>query len=61
MDIINCGGTKAQNNVVCANAGIAISTYKGVSIKEGFELAYESLNSKNALKSLKSLQKISNK
>jgi anthranilate phosphoribosyltransferase len=61
MDIINGDGTKAQNNVVCANAGIAISTYKGISIKEGFELANESLNSKNALKSLKSLQKISNK
>ena len=61
MDIINGNGSEAQNNVVCANAGIAISTYKGVSIQQGFELAQESLNSKRALKSIKSLQKISKK
>jgi anthranilate phosphoribosyltransferase len=61
MDIINGNGSEAQNNVVCANAGIAISTYKGVSIQQGFELAQESLNSKRALNSLKSLQKISKK
>jgi anthranilate phosphoribosyltransferase len=41
--IISGKGTEAQNNVVCANAGMAIATVNGGSPIEGFELAYESL------------------
>lgn len=42
-NIINGKGTKQQNNVVCANAGLAIATTKQISHKAGFELAKESL------------------
>ena len=53
--IIEGKGTSAQNNVVCANAGLAISTVKKISHKEGFELAMESLMTGKAKQSLKSL------
>ena len=43
MDIIKNNGTDAQNNVVCANAGMAIATILKVSHIEGFEKAKESL------------------
>ena len=59
MNVLNGRGTEAQNNVVCANAGIAISTVKGLSPKEGFELAMESLKSGKGLAALKKLQAIS--
>ncbi|MDC8004424.1 anthranilate phosphoribosyltransferase [Aureisphaera galaxeae] len=58
-DILNGKGTEAQNNVVCANAGLAISTVNGSSIIDGFEKAKESLLSGNALKTLKKLQELS--
>lgn len=48
-NILKGNGTIAQNNVVCANAGIAISLVKNISVEEGFALAKESLLSKNAL------------
>ncbi len=51
----------AQNNVVCANAGMAISTVLKVSPIEGFEKAKESLESGKALKSLVKLQDLSKK
>ena len=41
--IISGKGTEAQNNVVCANAGLAIATAKKISHKAGCELAKESL------------------
>lgn len=50
--IINGKGTEAQNNVVCANAGLAIATAKQISHKEGFALAKESLMSKEANETL---------
>lgn len=53
--IIEGKGTSAQNNVVCANAGLAISTVKKISHKEGFELAMESLITGKAKQSLKTL------
>ncbi|WP_339626798.1 anthranilate phosphoribosyltransferase [uncultured Winogradskyella sp.] len=53
--IINGKGTKAQNNVVYANAGLAISTAKQISHSEGFELAKESLMSGKAKGSLDKL------
>ncbi|PID69314.1 MAG: anthranilate phosphoribosyltransferase [Flavobacteriales bacterium] len=56
MNVINGNGTEAQNNVVCANAGMAIGTVKNISPKEGFALAKESLESKKALSAFKKLQ-----
>ncbi len=60
MEVLEGRGTEAQNNVVCANAGIAIATVKGLGAKEGFELAMESLRSGHGLKALKKLQELSN-
>ena len=57
--ILNGEGTKAQNNVVCANAGLAISVSKKISHLEGFSLAKESLDSKSALSTFKKLQTLS--
>jgi anthranilate phosphoribosyltransferase len=60
VDIISGKGTEAQNNVVCANAGLAIATSKQISHQEGFELAKESLFSgkgKTALDKLVALSK----
>ena len=60
VDIISGKGTEAQNNVVCANAGMAIATVNHLTPIEGFELAKESLVSGkayNALKKLKDLSK----
>ncbi|PIB29871.1 anthranilate phosphoribosyltransferase [Maribacter sp. 4G9] len=59
MNVLNGRGTEAQNNVVCANAGIAISTVNGIGPKEGFDLAMESLKSGKGLTALKKLQAIS--
>ena len=59
LNILNGKGTEAQNNVVCANAGMAISIVENCTIKEGFEKAEESLKSGNALNSLKKLQQLS--
>ena len=59
MDILEGKGTEAQNNVVCANAGIAIATVNGISPKEGFENAVESLLSGKGLIALKKLQDLS--
>ncbi|WP_111684411.1 anthranilate phosphoribosyltransferase [Winogradskyella tangerina] len=53
--IINGKGTKAQNNVVCANAGLAIATVNQISHKEGFELAKASLLGGKAKQSLNQL------
>lgn len=59
MKILNGEGTEAQNNVVCANAGLAISVSKKISHLEGFSLAKESLESKNALGTFIKLQELS--
>ena len=60
VKILSGKGTDAQNNVVCANAGIAIATVEKTTPKQGFEKAKESLVSGKGLKALKKLQKISN-
>ena len=52
-------GTLAQNNVVCANAGMAIAMVNNLTPKEGFDLAIESLQSGKALEKLKKLQQLS--
>lgn len=55
LDIIQGGGTPAQRNVVLANAGLGVSTFKDISIEEGIALAAESIDSGNAMKCLKAL------
>jgi len=59
LNILQGKGTEAQNNVVCANAGIAIATVDNLSPIAGFEKAKESLLSGKALVSLKKLQALS--
>lgn len=59
VDIISGKGTEAQNNVVCANAGLAIATAKQISHLEGFQLAKESLESGRAKISLEKLIELS--
>ena len=58
MNVLNGTGSESQNSVVCANAGVAISTSKGISISEGFEAAKESLKSGKALNSFNKLKEI---
>lgn len=53
-------GTEAQNNVVCANAGMAISVANNIDHQTGFELAKESLESKKALQAFITMLEISN-
>lgn len=59
LKILKGEGTKAQNEVVCANAALAISLYHSVSISEGVERAFESLNSGEALRRLQVLINLS--
>jgi len=59
LDILSGKGTEAQNNVVCANAAVAIATVKQVEINQGFEEAKESLFSGKAAKVLRQLQELS--
>ncbi len=47
--ILEAKGTTAQNNVVAANAGLAIATYKKIPLKEGVAQAMESLMNRSAL------------
>ena len=61
MDIIQNKGTTAQQDVVCANAGMAIATALSLSPIEGFEKAKESLISGKALGALTKLQNLSEK
>jgi anthranilate phosphoribosyltransferase len=58
-DIISGKGTEAQNNVVCANAGMAIATVTKCTPLEGFQIAKESLLSAKGLKALTTLQELS--
>ncbi len=57
--IISGNGTQQQNNVICANAGMAISVANQCSIETGIEKAKDSLQSGKALQVLQKLQKIS--
>ncbi|WP_300570068.1 anthranilate phosphoribosyltransferase [Flavobacterium sp.] len=59
ISILSGKGTEAQNNVVCANAGMAIATVKKCSPAHGFILAKESLLSGKAFEKLKKLQQLS--
>ena len=59
MNVISGNGTHAQNNVVCANAGLAIATAKQMDHQHGFELAKESLLSGKAKTALMNLIELS--
>lgn len=59
MNVLQGKGTEPQNNVVCANAGIAIATVENLTPIEGFEKAKESLLSGNGLAALKKIQELS--
>ena len=52
-------GTEAQQNVVCANAAMAIATATNYSPQVGYEKAKESLLSGRANQAFKTLQKLS--
>ena len=56
INIISGKGTEAQNNVVCANAGMAIATVTKCTPLEGFQIAKESLLSGKGLLSLNKLK-----
>ena len=59
MEVISGKGTEAQNNVVCANAAMAIATVTQCTPLEGFELAKQSLFSGKGLVALNKLQELS--
>lgn len=59
IDIISGKGSEAQNNVVCANAAMAIATLTKCTPLQGFQIANESLLSGKAHLSLKKLQELS--
>jgi len=59
LGIISGNGTEAQNQVVLANAGLAIATVENCTIQEGYQKAEESLKSLKALEKLKKLQQLS--
>lgn len=60
MDVLRGKGTIAQENVVCANAGVAISVVEDLPFKEGIERAKESLKSGKALSAFEKLKVLSN-
>ena len=57
--VLDGKGTTAQNNVVCANAAMAIATATNCTPLEGFEKAKESLLTGQAAQAFKTLQKLS--
>lgn len=59
LKVLDGQGSEAQNNVVCANAGLAISVVEGCSHKQGFDLAKESLKGKKAQEAFKQLHNLS--
>jgi anthranilate phosphoribosyltransferase len=59
MDVLQNKGTQAQQNVVCANAGMALATAENLSPLEGFEKAKVSLHSGKALEVFNTLQNLS--
>ena len=58
-DVLNGKGTKAQNNVVCANAAMAIATVTQKSVEDSFEMAKEALLGGKAKEKFERLVKIS--
>jgi len=59
MSVLENNATEAQQNVVCANAAMAIATAQTCTPQEGFEKAKEALTSGNALRAFNTLKKLS--
>ena len=59
MDILQNKGSQEQQNVVCAIAGMALSTSFNLTPLEGFEKAKVALESGKALAAFNTLQKLS--
>ena len=59
MSVLQGKATTAQQEVVCANAGVAIATVRRISFKEGVEQATESLLGGKALQAFTQLQNLS--
>jgi anthranilate phosphoribosyltransferase len=56
VDVLSGAGTQAQNQVVCANAAMAVyCVFPELGLDDAFMIAKESLDSGRALKSFKSL------
>lgn len=58
--VLHAEGTEAQTKVVCANAALAIATAKHIALDHAYQLAQESLQSKNALNAFKKMLAICN-
>ena len=58
MNVLNNKGTAAQENVVCANAAVAIDTVRKTGLENAFLEAKESLHSGRALTALQRLQQL---
>ena len=58
MNVLEGKGTPAQNQVVLANAALAISTAEDLSIDRALERATESLEEKKALTAFNTLKKV---
>ena len=61
LKVLQGQGTEAQSQVVCANAGMAISVADGVGHEEGYERARASLESGRGFESFKTLLELSKK
>jgi anthranilate phosphoribosyltransferase len=59
LNVLQGRGNRAQENVVCANAALAIATASGDSLTDSLVRARQSLENGSALKALKKLQQIS--
>ncbi|WP_461532354.1 anthranilate phosphoribosyltransferase [Sinomicrobium sp.] len=59
MNVLQGKGTEAQNNVVCANAALAIATAQQTNPQQALDMARESLTSGKALNSLEKLRSLS--
>lgn len=59
LKVLQGKGTTAQENVVCANAALAIATAKEIGLSEAIAQAKLALDSGNALASFRKLQQLS--
>ena len=59
MNILQNKGTKSQNQVIFANAGLSISTALNISIEDGIEKAKEALKSNKAFEAFNKLKNLS--
>ena len=61
IEVLKGKGTKSQENVICANAGLAISTALNTTFEEGFERAREAIKNKRAFKTYETLHDLCQK